>query len=85
MARKSIPSRCMSIGACGASCAASTSRRAPWSCATRAISASGQISPVTLLAPVTATSVRVIAVGQVRERVGEGLEQRRATRAPGGS
>ena len=45
-----------SIGTCGANCAASKAIRAPWACAIRASSAIGQISPVTLEAPVTATS-----------------------------
>ena len=41
---------------CGASWAASTAIRAPRACATPASSATGQISPVTLDAPVTVTS-----------------------------
>ena len=45
----------MSIGRCGASWAASTNSRAPWRCAIAASRASGQTSPVTFDAPVTAT------------------------------
>jgi hypothetical protein len=45
----------MSIGRWGASWAASTKSSAPWWCATAASWASGQTSPVTFEAPVTAT------------------------------
>ena len=54
-ARKSMPAAAMSIGRCGASCAASTTSRAPYRCAIAASRSSGQVSPVTLDAPVTAT------------------------------
>ena len=62
-ARRAPDSRCpesdRSIGTCGASWAASTAIRAPCRCAIMASSAIGQISPVTLLAPVTLTSTSV--------------------------
>ena len=54
-----MPLAAMSIGRCGASCAASTKSSAPWRCASAASSATGQTSPVTFDAPVTASrSVR---------------------------
>ena len=46
----------MSIGRCGASCAASMKTSAPLACANRAIVATGGTSPVTLEAPLIATS-----------------------------
>ena len=56
-----MPSAAMSIWRCGASCAASTATRAPCRWATATISASGNVSPVTLLAAVTATSAFAVA------------------------
>ena len=50
-----MPAAAMSIGRCGASCAASTTSRAPYRCAIAASRSSGQTSPVTLDAPVSAT------------------------------
>ena len=50
-----MPAAAMSIARCGASCAASTNSSAPWACASAASSASGQTSPVTFEAPVTAS------------------------------
>ncbi len=50
-----MPAASMSIARCGASCAASTNSAAPWRCAIVASSASGQTSPVTFDAPVTAS------------------------------
>ena len=55
IARQSMPSAVISMARCGASWAASTVSSAPWRCANSAISRSGNTSPVTLLAPVTAT------------------------------
>ena len=50
-----MPVAAMSIGRCGASCAASMKKRAPWACASAASCALGHTSPVTFEAPVTAT------------------------------
>ena len=55
-ARQSMSIAAMSMARCGASCAASTLMIAPCACASRAIAATGMTSPVTLLAPVTATT-----------------------------
>ena len=64
----------MSIGACGASCAASTSSRAPFSWATRAISATRPDLAGHVLAPVTATRCGSSQCGRSLERRREALQ-----------
>ena len=85
-----MPAPAMSIGRCGASCAASTNSRAPCACASRPARATGHTSPVTFEAPVTATrSIRgraarsaAAVVEQLVRRAGE-REQPQVVAAPG--